>query len=204
MPSGDGPPGADAGGPLVRAPGGGAPVQKGSIDLGALPHLMPLDAGLLALLAGPGAEADLEFTLVWRGRSYPLAGVSVARSPTPVTRPTTRGGAYFSGRHAHRITGTVGDQGIVPSLSGAMLGPNAEFGDILIRAAPPAGGRGPALDLHANLTSSVQGPSGVELRMILVGIEQARGGAARAAGPPHEGDAGTAGESGPGTVGPGA
>ena len=132
---------------------------------------MTIEPNLLATLIGYGPSPVLEFSLFLQDRPYQLVDVSVTRSPTPVTRPTTRGGVYFSEKFAYRITGTIKDTGIVPLLSKAMLGPNTEFGDIQIRTKLLHAGKMVQLNLHAHLTSSVEGPLGIELHMILVGLE---------------------------------
>lgn len=134
---------------------------------------MPIDTGLLGILVGSHEESGLDFSLLLQGKSYQLARVSIADSPTPVTRPTVRGGVYFSAKSEYRIRGTVDDLAIVPLLSKTMLGPSTEFGDIQIRTELPYRGKALGLRLHANLTSSVQGPSGIELHMVLVGLEPA-------------------------------
>ena len=130
---------------------------------------MKIDASLLKILAGKDA-AGLDFLLHLQEKPYRLRDVSVADSPTPVSRPTTRGGAYFAEKSAYRVIGTVHDLSIMPLLSDTMLGPNAEFSSIRISTTLYRGSRPARISMHANLASSIQKPGSVELHMILVGL----------------------------------
>lgn len=132
--------------------------------------MMAIDTELLGILLACGRESKLEYVLYLQGRSYPLDAVSIADSPTAVTRPTVRGGVYFSEKSAYRISGTVSDMGIVGLLSGAMLGPSPEFEEVRIRTSFCHDGRTVRLRMLANITSSVQHPSRVELHMTLIGL----------------------------------
>lgn len=132
---------------------------------------MHVDADLLDVLTAYSKKSKMDFSLFLQEKSYPLTEVSVVNSPTPVTRPTTRGGVYFSEKFAYKIKGVVSDLTIVPLLSKTMLGPSTEFADIKIRTRLDHKGKTVQLNLHANLTNSVQGPSHIELHMTLVGLE---------------------------------
>ena len=71
--------------------------------------------------------SDSEFSLTVDGKMYLLNDVDVANSPTPVNKPTTRGGVYFSDKFAYKMKGTIQDLDVVPLLTKKMLGPNTEF-----------------------------------------------------------------------------
>ena len=88
-----------------------------------------------------------------------------------MTRPTTRGGVYFSKKFEYRIKGTVKDLSIIPLLSNAMLGPNTEFGDVQIHTTVLHNDKMTRLRIHTNLISSVQEGSGIELHMTITGLE---------------------------------
>lgn len=146
---------------------------KDSIDLPRRTRVMPPDDALLDMLVDAHKESPLDFVLLLDKAEYRLDNVSIARTPTPVHRPTTRGGVYFSEKFAHRITGTVSDLSTVPTLSKMMLGPSTEFGDMQVRTELDVRGDRVGLVLHANLTGSVQDPSGIQLHMMLVRIGRA-------------------------------
>jgi hypothetical protein len=103
--------------------------------------------------------------------TYPLTGVSIVNSPTPVNAPTTRGGVYFSDTFAYKIKGVINDLSIIPLLSKTMLGPNTEFREIKITTQIVHDGKKLSLSLYTNLTNSVQSSSKIELNMILVKLE---------------------------------
>ena len=147
------------------------------------------DRDLIELLARDAQDGAREYVMHLHGSAYALHAVSIARSATPVSEPTTRGGAYFEDRFAYRMRAVVRDTSVVPLLTGQMLGPNTEFGLLRITArarrassssssssshdddaaaaastAPP-----PDIEVIANLTDSVQTPDSVELGMTIVG-----------------------------------
>ncbi len=114
---------------------------------------------------------SLDYTLHIDGMAYPLTGVSIVNSPTPVNAPTTRGGVYFSDTFAYKIKGVINDLSVIPLLSKTMLGPNTEFREIKITTQIVRDGKKSSLSLYANLTNSVQSSSAIELNMILVRLE---------------------------------
>ena len=129
---------------------------------------MTVNTTLLESLMNSNPEKKLEFILHLNEKQYPLENVSVINSPTPVNSPTTRGGVYFSDKFAYKIRGTIHDLSVVPLLTKTMLGPNTEFGEIKITTKLDS-----SIDvaIHANLTNSVQGPSKIELNMIIIRLE---------------------------------
>lgn len=111
------------------------------------------------------------FLLSLDGKNFTLENVAIINSPTPVNSPTTRGGVYFSDKFAYKLKGTVNDLSIVPLLTKTMLGPNTEFGEIKIGTTVSSGNQKKDVTIYANLTNSVQGPSKIELNMIIVKLE---------------------------------
>lgn len=130
---------------------------------------MSIDAKLIEMLASHNKRQKLDFTLYLQEKSYSLADVSIANSPTQVIRHTRDGTDHTES--VYKISGQISDTAIIPLLSKAMLGPNAEFGDVQIHTTLQHKGKISKLNLHTNITSSVQSPSGIELRMILVSTE---------------------------------
>ncbi|MBA4464140.1 MAG: hypothetical protein H2B01_08205, partial [Nitrosopumilaceae archaeon] len=65
----------------------------------------------------------------------------------------------------------VNDLSIVPLLTKTMLGPNTEFGEIKVGTTVSSGNQKKDVTIYANLTNSVQGPSKIELNMIIVKLE---------------------------------
>jgi len=133
--------------------------------------LLSVDLGLLESLMNINEKQPLEYVLHLDGRKYPLSGVSIVNSPTPVNSPTTRGGVYFSDTFAYKIKGIVHDLSVVPLLSKTMLGPNTEFGEIKITTQILNNDKKMTVSIFANLTNSIQSPSKIELNMILVKLE---------------------------------
>ena len=116
-------------------------------------------------------NSSLGFLLHADKKIHHLESVKISKSPTPVTRPTLRGGVYFSDTHEYKITGIIDDQTIMPFLSKAMLGPNTEFGDIIITTESNTKGNSEQIVLHTNLTNSMQSSSLIKLNLIIIGIE---------------------------------
>ena len=52
-----------------------------------------------------------------------------------------------------------------------MLGPNTEFGEIKITTQIETDNQKRDLSIYANLTNSVQGPSKIELNMIIIKLQ---------------------------------
>jgi len=116
-------------------------------------------------------NSSLCFLLHADKRIHHLSSVKISKSSTPVTRPTLRGGVYFSDTHEYKITGIIDDKTIIPFLSKAMLGPNTEFDDIIITTESNTKGNSEQIVLHTNLTNSMQSPSLIKLNLIIIGIE---------------------------------
>jgi hypothetical protein len=134
-------------------------------------NLLSVNDDLLESLIAANKSDSLEFVLHLDNTKYALSDVSVAKLPTPVNSPTTRGGVYFSDKFANKIKGTVADSSIIAKLSKTMLGPNTEFGEIKITTQINIKNKKIDLTLFANLTNSVQISSSVELNMIIVKLD---------------------------------
>jgi len=55
-------------------------------------------------------NSSLGFLLHADKKIHHLDSVKISKSPTPVTKPTLRGGVYFSDTHEYKITGIIDDQ----------------------------------------------------------------------------------------------
>jgi len=128
---------------------------------------MTVQLDLLEVLMSSNNDKSCKYTLYLNEKEYDLDDVSIINSPTPVNSPTTRGGVYFSEKFAYKLRGTIHDLSIVPLLSKTMLGPNTEFGEIKITAEI----KNKILTIFANLTNSIQGPSKIELNMIIIKLK---------------------------------
>lgn len=128
---------------------------------------MSVNPDLLEKLMKSNEISSLKFTLALNGQIYPITGVSITNSPTPVNEPTTRGGVYFSEKFAYKMKGVIEDLSVVPLLTKKMLGPNTEFADLKITTSIDSLN----LEIITNLTNSVQTPTSIELSMIIVKIE---------------------------------
>ena len=109
----------------------------------------------------------LDFILQYENNSFPLENVSISKEPTPVSKPTQRGGVYFSDTTVYKIKGSTTDVSIIPLLSKTMLGPNTDFEELEIKTTK----NNQKISLFTNLTNSMQSSSKVELNMTIVRIE---------------------------------
>lgn len=110
----------------------------------------------------------LQCILDLNNRTYPLKEVIITKSPTPVTKPTTRGGVYFSDTSVYKIQGAIYDTSIIPLLSKTMLGPNTEFGEIKVTANVIIKKIKRNVSFFTYLTNTVQSSSKVVLNMNIV------------------------------------
>lgn len=131
---------------------------------------MVMDEKLFSSIMQHGQELD--YTLHLENKSYQLRNVSITRSSTPLTRPTLRGGVYFSDTHHYKMKATVDDTNIVPLLSSAMLGPNTEFKNLRITSSLKKDQNLTKISLYTNLTNTMQSTSKIELNMVVVDIKE--------------------------------
>ena len=132
---------------------------------------MTVDTNLLDILMIANQTNSCDYTLHLNNKVYSLDDVSIISSPTPVNSPTTRGGVYFSEKFAYKLKGTIHDLSIIPLLTKTMLGPNTEFGEIKITTQIEYDDKKNDLSIYANLTNSIQGPSKIELNMIVIKLQ---------------------------------
>ena len=132
---------------------------------------MSFDKQLLENLIQENNSGSCKFRLHLNDKEYSLQQVSILNSPTPVNSPTTRGGVYFADKFAFKLKGSLEDLSVVPLLSKTMLGPNTEFGEIKITTEMNVANQKRNVVIYTNLTNSVQGPSKIELNMIIVKIQ---------------------------------
>jgi hypothetical protein len=95
---------------------------------------------------------------------------TLSYSEIPVSRPTTRGGVYFSDKMGFKIKARISDD-LSKVLSKTMLGPNADFAKIQFVTSLAQNGTKKDLRLYANLTNYVQRSSGLELNLMVIETE---------------------------------
>ena len=132
---------------------------------------MTIDSKLLDVLINANQSDSCNYTLHLKNNEYSLDDVSIINSPTPVNSPTTRGGVYFSDKFAYKLKGTIHNLSIIPLLTKTMLGPNTEFREIKITAQIEHNNQKKNFFIFTNLTNSVQGPSKIELNMIIIELK---------------------------------
>ncbi len=76
---------------------------------------------------------DVKFKLIIDEKQFDVKSVNVKNEITPVTKPTKRGGVYFSDTTISKVNVKINDLAITKHLTKAMLGPNTEFQDIILR-----------------------------------------------------------------------
>lgn len=132
-------------------------------------HNLTLDENLLSKIIEIQKSHKLEFVIHFKNIKYPLDNVMIIKSSTPVSRPTVRGGVYFSDIFDFKIKATVNDFSIVPLLSKSMLGPNTEFQELKITTIPIENLQKKVTFL-VHLTNSMQSSSHIELNMRIIRI----------------------------------
>ena len=132
---------------------------------------MTVDPELLEILIKANQANSCKYKLHLNNKDYSLEDVVILNSPTPVNSPTTRGGIYFSDKFAYKLKGTINDLSVIPLLTRTMLGPNTEFGEIRIKTDIKNKNQKSDLSIFANLTNSIQGPSKIELNMIIIKLQ---------------------------------
>lgn len=130
------------------------------------------DEKLLESLLSTQKDGKLEFTLHIGGKSHVLAGALIVKSPTPLQKPTQRGGVYFSDTYVYRIKGIIHDSSIIPLLSKTMLGPNTEFREILVKTNAVINSNKTDISLYTNLTNSMQSKSKIEVNLVITRVEK--------------------------------
>jgi len=114
-----------------------------------------------------GKEPMPQFTMIVGDKSCPVDKISLSHSDVPVTRPTTRGGVYFTDKMVFKIRAQISDDSISRLLSKTMLGPNSDFEEIQFLTKNGSS----TLRMFANLTNYVQKSVGLELNLVVVGTD---------------------------------
>ena len=103
---------------------------------------------------------NTKFNLLLSNKIFKINEIKVFENENPVTKPTTRGGVYFSDITEMKIQAIVSDTSVTKYLSNAMLGPNKAFLDILIEAEIKDNLK---ISLITNLTNTIQNSSKITL-----------------------------------------
>ena len=109
-------------------------------------------------------ENSSSFEMVIENNMFEIDEIDIFQTDNPITEPTTRGGVYFAEMKEIKIQATILDTTVSKYLSKAMLGPNKEFLDIILKSNIIGGGK---ISLITNLTNSMQNSSKVILYLTL-------------------------------------
>ena len=129
---------------------------------------MAIDEKLLLDITKIQNSEPLDFVLHIDEKSFQLSNVKLSKFTTPLTKPNTRGGVYFSNPTIYKIKGETTDMSLQPLLSKSMLGPNTEFKELQIKTKLPATNPLQNVSIFANLTNTMQGTNRLELFMNIV------------------------------------
>lgn len=131
---------------------------------------MSLDEKLLSKIIEIQKSLKLDFLIHFENVTFHLDNVTIIKSTTPVSKPTVRGGVYFSDTFNFKIKATVNDFSIIPLLSKSMLGPNTEFQELKISTSIPIENSQKNVTFFVYLTNSMQNSSHIELNMPIIRI----------------------------------
>jgi hypothetical protein len=131
-------------------------------------HTLETDEKILLKIIEIQKTQQPDYILHIDRTTFNLQNVILTRSSTPVNRPTTRGGVYFSDKFAFKVKAQVNDLSIVPLLSQSMLGPNPEFQKLKITTKIQLENSLKQITFVANLTNTMQSLSHIELNMTIV------------------------------------
>ncbi|HZS74179.1 MAG TPA: hypothetical protein VFA69_06715 [Candidatus Nitrosotalea sp.] len=109
---------------------------------------------------------NLSYVMHIEAKSYPIHGISIAKSTIPVRKPTTRGGVYFTDVMAYKIKAITQDLSITGEIPKLMLGPSTDFKPILIKTRLAINGKEQPVTLTTHLTNAVNTKGQVELNLI--------------------------------------
>ncbi len=132
---------------------------------------MPLDENTILKIIEIQKSTKLDFILHIASDTFLLENVVIAKSLTPVNRPTNRGGVYFSDTFVFKIKATVSDLSLAPLLSQSMLGPSPDFQDLEITTKAKIDNSLKNVKLFAHLTNSMQSSSLIELNMNIIRLQ---------------------------------
>ena len=109
-------------------------------------------------------ENSSNFEIMVEDNSFKINEIKIFQTDNPITEPTTRGGVYFAEMREIKVEATILNTTILKYLSKAMLGPNKDFLDIILKADIKNTGK---ISLVTNLTNSMQTASKIVLYLIL-------------------------------------
>ena len=110
---------------------------------------------------------ETAFNLLISGKIFKIDELEVFENDNPVTKPTTRGGVYFSDVKDVKVKATLSDVTVIKNISKAMLGPNKKFLDIFIEGSNNENGK---ISLTTNLTNTIQTSSKIVMYFLLKDI----------------------------------
>jgi len=105
-----------------------------------------------------------DFKMIIEDNIFEINEIDIFQTDNPITEPTTRGGVYFAEMKEIKVQATILDTTVSKYLSKAMLGPNKDFLDIVLRAKMQ---KGKNISLITNLTNSIQDASKIILYLTL-------------------------------------
>ena len=112
------------------------------------------------------ASTSVNYMLDLDGKSYPMTQTIIDNIVTPMNRPTSRGGVYFTGETAYHMHGSIAELDIISKLSSKMLGPNTEFDELCI----VANIEDTKIHIYTYLTNMIQTPTSISLNMMIVRV----------------------------------
>lgn len=127
---------------------------------------MNLDEDVLLQLAKNSTKR--EYRLYYLDKVYSLEDTTIAKSPMPVNKPTTRGGVYSVSDKEYKIKGTIRDLSLIPFISKMMLGPNSEFQEIPIKTDLEIDGINRSCTLFTYLTNSMNNSSKIIFNLLII------------------------------------
>ena len=116
------------------------------------------------------ADQTLDFKLIIDKNEFDIIDITIKNETTPVSKPTKRGGVYFSDTTVYKINAVINDLSVSKYLTRAMLGPNTEFQDIIIQPINKKNKNNTDFKIITNLTSSKQSSNKIELNLMVQNI----------------------------------
>ena len=116
------------------------------------------------------ADQTLDFKLIIDKNEFDIIDITIKNETTPVSKPTKRGGVYFSDTTVYKINAVINDLSVSKYLTRAMLGPNTEFKDITIQPINKKNKHNTDFKIITNLTSSKQSSNKIELNLMVQNI----------------------------------
>ena len=116
------------------------------------------------------ADQTLDFKLIIDKNEFDIIDITIKNETTPVSKPTKRGGVYFSDTTVYKINAVINDLNVSKYLTRAMLGPNTEFQDITIQPINKKNKHNTDFKIITNLTSSKQSSNKIELNLMVQNI----------------------------------